>query len=72
MKQPHCSHVAWKLLTRNLDILSVLIADKGYDWELLRHKLRSEDGIPVIGYREFGWPAVANNVLLDLGRKDSQ
>jgi hypothetical protein len=25
-----------------LDKLSILTADKGYDWELLRHKLRSE------------------------------
>lgn len=65
MKQPHDTKIDWQLLTRNLDKLSVLTADKGYDWELLRHKLRSEDVKPVIKYREFGWHGVANNVLLD-------
>jgi IS5 family transposase len=65
MKQPHDSQIAWQLLTRNLDKLSILTADKGYDWELLRHKLRSEGVKPVIKYREFGWMGVANNILLD-------
>jgi len=65
MKQPHDSQVGWKLLKRNLDKLSVLTADKGYDWALLRHKLRFEGVKPVIKYREFGWHGVANNVLLD-------
>lgn len=65
MKQPHDSQIAWQLLSRNLDKLSILNADKGYDWELLRHKLRSEGVRPVIKYREFGWHGVANNVLLD-------
>jgi IS5 family transposase len=65
MKQPHDSQVAWQLLTRNLDKLTKVAADKGYDWELLRHKLRSEGVKPVIKYREFGWHGVANNVLLD-------
>jgi IS5 family transposase len=65
MKQPHDSQVAWQLLTRNLDKLSILTADKGYDWEVLRHKLRSEGVKPVIKSREFGWHGVANNALLD-------
>jgi IS5 family transposase len=65
MTQLHDSQIAWQLLTRNLDKLSVLTADKGYDWELLRHKLRSEGVKPVIKYREFGWHGVANNVLID-------
>jgi IS5 family transposase len=65
MKQPHDSQIAWQLLTRNLDKLTILAADKGYDWELLRHKLRSEGVKPVIKYREFGWHGVANNALLD-------
>ena len=62
MKQPHDTQIAWQLLTRNLDKLNVLTADKGYDWELLRHKLRSEDVKPVIKYREFGWHGIANVV----------
>jgi len=65
MKQPHDTQIAWQLLTRNLDRLSVLTADKGYDWELLRRRLRSEGVKPVIKYREFGWHGIANNVLLD-------
>jgi IS5 family transposase len=65
MKQPHDTQIAWQLLTRNLDKLSVLTADKGYDWELLRRKLRSEGVKPVIKHREFGWHGVANNVLID-------
>jgi IS5 family transposase len=65
MTQPHDTQIAWQLLTRNLDKLNILTADKGYDWELLRHKLRSEGVKPVIKHREFGWHGVANNVLLD-------
>ena len=65
MKQPHDSQVGWQLLKRNIDKLTKVAADKGYDWELLRHKLRSEGVKPVIKYREFGWHGVANNVLLD-------
>ena len=65
MKQPHDSQVAWQLLMRNLDKLNTLTADKGYDWELLRQKLRAEGVNPVIKHREFGWHGVANNILLD-------
>jgi len=65
MKQPHDSQVGWQLLKRNLNKLTKVTADKGYDWELLRHRLRSEGVKPVIKYREFGWHGVANNVLLD-------
>jgi IS5 family transposase len=42
MKQPQDSRIGWQLLTRNLDKLTIVTADKGYDWELLRQKLRSE------------------------------
>jgi IS5 family transposase len=65
MKQPHDSQVAWQVLTRNLDKLNVVTADKGYDWELLRQKLQSVGVKPVIKHREFGWNGVANNVLID-------
>ena len=65
MKQPHDSQIGWQLLTRNLDKLTIVTADKGYDWELLRQKLRSEGVKPVIKYREFGWNGIANNTLLD-------
>jgi IS5 family transposase len=65
MKQSHDTQIAWQLLTRNRDKLTILTADKGYDWELLRQKLRSGGVKPVIKHREFGWRGVANNVLLD-------
>ncbi len=65
MKQPHDSQIAWQVVTRNIDTLNVLTADKGYDWELLRNKLRAEGVKPMIKYREFGWHGIANNVLLD-------
>jgi hypothetical protein len=42
MIQPHDSQVGWQLLKRNLDKLSTITADKGYDWWLLRTKLRAE------------------------------
>jgi IS5 family transposase len=45
--------------------LTILTADKGFDWELLRQKLRSEGVKPVIKHRKFGWHGVANNGLLD-------
>lgn len=65
MKQPHDSQVAWQLLMRNLDKLSVLTADKGYDWQLVRHRLAAEGIKPVIKSREFDWEGTANNALLD-------
>lgn len=38
MKQPHDTQIAWQLLIRNLDKLSVLTPDKGYE---LRPSIRS-------------------------------
>ncbi|MFB6137204.1 MAG: IS5 family transposase [Halobacteriaceae archaeon] len=64
MKQPHDSQIGWQVLVRNLDKLSTVAADKGYDWELLRHKLRAEGVNTAIKHREFGWHGVANNALL--------
>lgn len=65
MKQPHDTQIGWQVLQRNLDRVTKLTADKGYDWWLFRHKLRAEGVTPVIKHREFGWTGVANNVLLD-------
>lgn len=65
MKQPHDTQIGWQLLKRNLDKVTILTADKGYDWWLFRQKLRAEGVTPVIKHREFGWTGVANNVLLD-------
>ena len=65
MTQPHDSQVGWQVLMRNLDNLSTITADKGYDWWLLRQKLRSEGVNPLIRRREFGWDGVAENALMD-------
>ncbi|AWB28524.1 IS5 family transposase [Halococcoides cellulosivorans] len=65
MKQPHDSKIGWQMVKRNLYKLSILTADKGYDWWLLRQRLRAEGVKPVIRHREFGWYGVANNILQD-------
>jgi IS5 family transposase len=53
MKQPHDTQVGWQVLTRNLEKLEIVVADKGYDWDALRQELRSANGRPVIKHREF-------------------
>lgn len=65
MTQPHDSQVGWQVLKRNLDNLSIITADKGYDWWLLRNKLRAEGVKPLIRARESGWEGIAENVLMD-------
>jgi len=65
MKQPHDSRIGWQMIKRNLDKLTVLTADKGYDWWILRQRLRAEGVKPVIRHREFGWHGIANNMLQD-------
>lgn len=42
------------VLTRNLDELSTVAADKGYDWEELRTRLRAESITPLIPQRDPG------------------
>jgi IS5 family transposase len=49
----------------NLGNPSIITADKGYDWWLLRNKLRTENVKPPIRAREFGWKGIAENVLMD-------
>ena len=65
MTQPHDSQVGWQVLKRNLDKLSTITADKGYDWWLLSNKLRAEGVKPLIRRREFGWEGVAENALMN-------
>jgi IS5 family transposase len=48
MKQPHDTQVGCRVLTRNLDALSAVAADNGYDWEILGTKLRDKDVRPLI------------------------
>ena len=53
MKQPHDTQIGRQVLTRNLDDLCTVVADKGYDWDALRHELRDAGVRPVIKHREF-------------------
>ncbi len=39
MKQPHDTQVGWQVIVRNLNELDTVVADKGYDWEILHTKL---------------------------------
>jgi IS5 family transposase len=48
MKQPYDTQVGRQVLTRNLDRLHTITADKGYDWDYLREQLREPGIRPVI------------------------
>ena len=61
MKQLHDTHVGRQVLTRNLDRLQTITADKGYDWDALRGELRDADVRPVIKHREFSPLDMAHN-----------
>ena len=65
MKQPHDAQVGWQVLTRNLDALSAVAADKGYDWEILRTKLRAEGIKPLIPTRVMDLRGHVKNLLID-------
>lgn len=64
MKQPHDTQVGWQVLVRNLDELTTVAADKGYDWESLRTKLRAEGVTPLIPRRGPGLRGWARNLLI--------
>ena len=61
VKQPHDTHVGRQVLSRNLNRLQTLTADKGYDWDDLREELRKADVRPVIKHREFSPLDMAHN-----------
>lgn len=65
MKQPHDTQIGWQVLTRNLDQLETVVADKGYDWDALRQKLREAGVRPVIKHREFYPLDMAHNARHD-------
>jgi IS5 family transposase len=64
MNQPHDTHVAWQDLTRNISKLDTVVANKGFDWDDLRHKLREEGIRPVIKHREFYSLDAAHNARI--------
>jgi len=65
MERPHDTQIGEQVLTRNLDQVDTITADKGYDWDELRGKLREEDVRPVIKHREFSSLNAAHNARLD-------
>jgi len=65
MNYPHDTQIGWQVLRRNLDQLHTVAADKGFDWDDVRHKLRSEGIRPVIKHREFYGLDAAHNARID-------
>lgn len=65
MKQPHDTQIGWQVLTRNFDRLTTITADKGYDWDDLRAKLRNHNIRPVIKHKEFWQLDKAHNARMD-------
>lgn len=65
MKQPHDTQVGRQVLSRNLNRLQTVTADKGYDWDGLREALRQADVRPVIKHREFCPLDMAHNARHD-------
>ncbi|SEP02329.1 Transposase DDE domain-containing protein [Halogranum amylolyticum] len=65
MNLPHDTQIAWQVLMRNLDQLETVVADKGSDWDDLRHKLREEGVRPMIKHREFYSLDAAHNARID-------
>ena len=61
----HDTHLGWQLACRNAGELRSLAADKGYDWQQLRDKLREEGVRPLIKHREFRPIDHAHNARID-------
>src|SRR6056297_3044726 len=61
----HDTQLGWQLARRNAGELHSLAADKGYDWQRLRDKLREEDVRPLIKHREFRPIDHAHNARID-------
>src|SRR6056297_1640114 len=61
----HDTQLGWQLARRNAGELRSLAADKGYDWQQLREKLRKEGVRPLIKHREFRPIDHAHNARID-------
>jgi len=61
----HDTQLGWQLACRNAAELHSLAADKGYDWQRLRDKLRKEGVRPLIKHREFRPIDHAHNARID-------
>ncbi len=65
MNLPHDTQIADQLLSRIVDKLETVVADKGFDWDALRQKLREAGVRPVIKHREFYSLDAAHNARID-------
>jgi IS5 family transposase len=63
--KPHDVPIGEQVLKRNLDRLSVVAADKGYDATFIRDMLQENGVRPLIKHREFGSIQKAHNARLD-------
>jgi IS5 family transposase len=61
----HDTQIGWQLALRNAGEIASLAADKGYDWQQLREKLREEGVRPLIKHREFRPIDCAHNARID-------
>ncbi|WP_323192882.1 IS5 family transposase [Halostella sp. PRR32] len=61
----HDTQIGWQLALRNAGEIASLAADKGYDWQRLREKLREEGVRPLIKHREFRPVDCAHNARID-------
>ncbi|WP_096391841.1 IS5 family transposase [Halopenitus persicus] len=61
----HDTQIGWQLALRNAGEIASLAADKGYDWQQLREKLREKGVRPLIKHREFRPIDCAHNARID-------
>lgn len=61
----HDTQIGWQLALRNAGEIASLAADKGYDWQQLREKLREEGVRPLIKHREFRPIECAHKARID-------
>jgi IS5 family transposase len=63
--KPHEVPISEQVLKRNMERLSVVAADKGYDAAFIRDLMREHNVRPLIKHREFGSIHKAHNARLD-------
>jgi IS5 family transposase len=65
MSLPHDTQIAWQVLARNLRDLETVVADKRFDWDDLRQRLRDEGVRPGSTHREFYSLDAAHNARMN-------
>ena len=65
MKKRDDTQIGMQMLRRNIENLNTILADKGYDWDLLRQILHIEGVDTAIKHKEHGALDVAENALID-------